>query len=105
MGERLAGAAAAPDIQTGGGEVLAGVPRLPPLTAATESWPPDAARATALLYPRGAVVVADADEPPLPFADDRCRDRLRALYERITAEGPLAARSSRMLVEARKPAA
>ncbi|MFG1806832.1 class I SAM-dependent methyltransferase [Streptomyces sp. NPDC049040] len=69
MGERLAGATAALDIQTGGGEVLAGVPRLPPLMAATESWPPNLAKATALLHPRGAVVVADADEPPLPFAD------------------------------------
>ncbi|WP_255949291.1 class I SAM-dependent methyltransferase [Streptomyces odontomachi] len=69
MGERLARASAALDIQTGGGEVLAGVPRLPKLMAATESWPPNVAKATALLHPRGAVVVADQDEPPLPFAD------------------------------------
>ncbi|CAG7655789.1 class I SAM-dependent methyltransferase [Actinacidiphila bryophytorum] len=213
MGERLASATAALDIQTGGGEVLAGVPRLPPLMAATESWPPNLAKATALLHPRGAVVVADADEPPLPFAEaafdlvvsrhpvtvwwdeiarvlrpggtyfsqqvgpgsalelvefflgpqpgalggarhpDRARDgmraagldivqlrsetlhmefrdigavvyylrkviwmvpgftveayrdRLRAMHERITAEGPFTTRSARMLVEARKPAA
>jgi SAM-dependent methyltransferase len=211
MGERMAAATAALDIQTGGGEVLAGVPRLPPLTAATESWPPNLAKATALLHPRGAVVVADSDEPPLPFADaafdlvvsrhpvtvwwdeiarvlrpggtyfsqqvgpgsalelvefflgpqpgalggvrhpdraregvaaagldlvqlrpqtlrmefgdigavvyylrkviwmvpdftvDRYRDRLRDLHERITAEGPFVTRSTRMLVEARKP--
>ncbi|TXS35584.1 class I SAM-dependent methyltransferase [Streptomyces sp. t39] len=70
MGERMARATAALDIQTGGGEVLAGVPVLPPLTAATESWPPNVAKATALLHPRGVVVVADADEPPLPFADE-----------------------------------
>jgi len=69
MGERMAGASAALDIQTGGGEVLAGVPVLPPLTVATESWPPNLAKATQLLHPRGAVVVHDADEPPLPFAD------------------------------------
>ncbi|GHH69735.1 methyltransferase type 11 [Streptomyces sulfonofaciens] len=69
MAERMAGASAALDVQTGGGEVLAGVPRLAPLTAATESWPPNIAKATALLHPRGAVVVADPDEPPLPFAD------------------------------------
>lgn len=69
MGERMARAAAALDIQTGGGEVLAGVPVLPPLTAATESWPPNVSKATGLLHPRGVVVVADADEPPLPFAD------------------------------------
>jgi SAM-dependent methyltransferase len=69
LGERLAAVEAALDIQTGGGEVLAGVPALPPVMAATESWPPNLVKATALLHPRGAVVVADADEPPLPFAD------------------------------------
>lgn len=69
MGERMARAAAALDIQTGGGEVLAGVPVLPPLAVATESWPPNVTKATALLHPRGVAVVADADEPPLPFAD------------------------------------
>ncbi|MCQ6551778.1 class I SAM-dependent methyltransferase [Streptomyces sp. C10-9-1] len=69
MGRRLAAAGAALDIQTGGGEVLAGVPELPRTMAATESWPPNLARATRLLHPRGVVVVADPDEPPLPFAD------------------------------------
>lgn len=69
MGERMGRARAALDIQTGGGEVLASVPKLPPLAVATESWPPNVARATALLNPLGAVVVADEDEPPLPFAD------------------------------------
>ncbi|MFI0977060.1 class I SAM-dependent methyltransferase [Streptomyces sp. NPDC021093] len=69
MGERLAAARAALDIQTGGGEVLAGVPELPRVMVATESWPPNVARATRLLHPLGAAVVADADEPPLPFAD------------------------------------
>ncbi|MEU7516413.1 class I SAM-dependent methyltransferase [Streptomyces sp. NPDC042898] len=70
MGERMARAQAALDIQTGGGEVLAGVPKLPPLVVATESWPPNVAKATGLLHPLGAVVVADEDEPPLPFADE-----------------------------------
>ncbi|MGF1427630.1 class I SAM-dependent methyltransferase [Kitasatospora sp. LaBMicrA B282] len=70
MGERMARASAALDIQTGGGEVLAGVPTLPPLAVATEGWPPNVAKATRLLHPRGVVVVADADEPPLPFADE-----------------------------------
>ncbi|MER5633048.1 class I SAM-dependent methyltransferase [Streptomyces nitrosporeus] len=69
MAGRMARAGAALDIQTGGGEVLASVPRLPALTVATESWPPNIARATALLHPRGVAVVADADEPPLPFGD------------------------------------
>ncbi|TQF14392.1 class I SAM-dependent methyltransferase [Myxococcus llanfairpwllgwyngyllgogerychwyrndrobwllllantysiliogogogochensis] len=69
LGERMARASAALDIQTGGGEVLAGVPKRPPLTVATESWPPNVAKATKLLHPLGVVVVADSDEPPLPFAD------------------------------------
>ncbi|GAA4056426.1 class I SAM-dependent methyltransferase [Actinomadura miaoliensis] len=70
MSERLAAAAAALDVQTGGGEVLAGAPKLPPTMVATESWPPNVARATRLLHPRGAVVVETSEEPPLPFADE-----------------------------------
>ncbi|MGW6507472.1 class I SAM-dependent methyltransferase [Streptomyces niveus] len=69
MAERMGRATAALDIQTGGGEVLASVPKLPPLTVATEAWPPNVARATALLHPLGVAVVSDDDEPPLPFAD------------------------------------
>jgi SAM-dependent methyltransferase len=69
MGQRMAQATAALDIQTGGGEVLAGVPSVPRLTAATESWPPNIAVAQENLREKGVVVVADADEPPLPFAD------------------------------------
>ncbi|MEU5989890.1 class I SAM-dependent methyltransferase [Spirillospora sp. NPDC047418] len=68
MSDRLATANAALDIETGGGEVLAGAPRFPPTMAATESWPPNIAKATRLLHPRGAVVVADTGE--LPFADE-----------------------------------
>ena len=70
MGERLAKAEAALDIQTGGGEVLNSADRLPPLIVATEGWPPNVARATALLRPRGAVVVAAPEDAPLPFADE-----------------------------------
>ncbi|MGA5135245.1 class I SAM-dependent methyltransferase [Streptomyces olivoreticuli] len=70
MSRRLATVSAALDIQTGGGEVLAGAERLPPTVAATESWPPNVAKATRLLHPRGVVVVADPDEPPLPFAGE-----------------------------------
>ncbi len=69
MSVYLARASAALDIQTGGGEVLAGAPKLPPTMVATESWPPNVAKATRLLHPLGAAVVADSDEPPLPFAD------------------------------------
>ncbi len=68
---KLAAAAAALDIQTGGGEVLAaaGAENFPKTMVATEGWPPNVAKATALLHPLGAVVVADPEEPPLPFAD------------------------------------
>ncbi len=70
--DRLANATAALDIQTGGGEVLAGAgaENFPPTLVATEGWPPNVAKATALLHPLAAVVVADPEEPPLPFADD-----------------------------------
>jgi SAM-dependent methyltransferase len=71
MGARVARASAVLDLETGGGEVLAGsTPVLAPLTVATESWPPNVAKATRLLHPRGAAVVATTGEPPLPFADD-----------------------------------
>jgi SAM-dependent methyltransferase len=69
---KLAAATAALDIQTGGGEVLAGVgaESFPPTLVATEGWPPNLERATALLHPLGVAVVAAHDERPLPFADD-----------------------------------
>jgi len=70
MSQRLAKASAACDIDTGGGEVLAGAEKFPPTMAATESWPPNAALATKLLHPRGVVVVVTGDEPRLPFADE-----------------------------------
>jgi SAM-dependent methyltransferase len=70
MSARLGSVASALDIQTGGGEVLDGAPRFPRTMAATESYPPNVALATQRLHPRGVVVVADPDEPPLPFADD-----------------------------------
>ncbi|MEV4313113.1 class I SAM-dependent methyltransferase [Actinocrispum sp. NPDC049592] len=70
MAGRVATAQAALDIQTGGGEVLAEAPKFPPVMVATESWPPNLAKAAARLRPRGVVVVADRDDPPLPFADN-----------------------------------
>lgn len=70
LGDRLAAADAALDIQTGGGEVLAGATStFPRAMVATESWPANLAIATQRLHPLGVVVVADQDEPPLPFAD------------------------------------
>lgn len=70
LSERLGLASASLDIQTGGGEVLSEAEAFPPTAVATESWPPNVAKATRLLHPRGVVVVADRDEPPLPFADE-----------------------------------
>jgi SAM-dependent methyltransferase len=67
---RLSTVSAAADLQTGGGEVLAGVETFPPTMAAVESWPPNAALATQRLHPRGVVVVATAAESPLPFAGE-----------------------------------
>src|SRR5580698_701628 len=69
MSQRLATVSAALDIDTGGGEVLAGAEKFPPTMVATESWPPNAALATQLLHPRGVVVVQTRDEAVLPFAD------------------------------------
>jgi hypothetical protein len=40
MSQRLATVSAALDIQTGGGEVLAGAATFPPTMAAVEPWPP-----------------------------------------------------------------
>ncbi|ETB50361.1 methyltransferase type 11, partial [Mycobacterium avium subsp. paratuberculosis 10-8425] len=64
LSRRLANVSAALDIHTGGGEVLAGAAPFPPTMAAIQTWPPNAALATARLHPLGAVVVAVGDEPP-----------------------------------------
>ncbi|MGW0134687.1 class I SAM-dependent methyltransferase [Streptomyces sp. NPDC003299] len=73
MAGRLGSAAAALDLQTGGGEVLdfaLGRAASPPaLVVATEGWAPNVAKATALLRPRGVAVVASPEDAPLPFAD------------------------------------
>jgi SAM-dependent methyltransferase len=67
MGERMARAHAALDIETGGGEVLATVARPPALLVATEGWRPNVDVARARLRPLGARVVAVTDAPTLPF--------------------------------------
>jgi SAM-dependent methyltransferase len=66
----LAPASAALDIQTVG-EVLAGAgaENFPRTVVATEGWPANIAKATELLHPLGAVVVANPQDSPLPFAD------------------------------------
>lgn len=67
---RMAVAGRALDLQTGGGEVLAGIPKPPPVLVATEGWPPNAALARHRLAPLGGVVVAAGEDAGLPFADD-----------------------------------
>ncbi len=67
MAERMTRAGAALDIQTGGGEVLAGITHPPPVLAATESWPPNAELARRNLAPLGGRVVQVEDDAPLPF--------------------------------------
>ena len=90
MAARMARASAALDIDTGGGEVLAGVAGIlpgpgtfPPLTLATESWPPNIAAATRRLHPLGAGVVVTAAGQPLPFGD--------AAFDLVVSRHPVAA--------------
>lgn len=86
ISRRLASASAACDLDTGGGEVLAGAAEFPPTMVATESWPPNAALATKLLHPRGVVVVVTRDDTWLPFAD--------AAFDLVTSRHPILARWS-----------
>lgn len=69
MGERMTTAERALDLQTGGGEVLAGIPKAPPLLVATEGWRPNVALAQRRLAPLGGVVVEVGESADLPFAD------------------------------------
>src|SRR5688572_4204148 len=69
LAARLALASTAVDLQTGGGEVLAGAgpATFPATMVATEGWPPNVAKATARLRPLGVMVVAVDEGAPLPF--------------------------------------
>ncbi|MEK8105120.1 methyltransferase domain-containing protein [Micromonospora sp. M12] len=69
VADRMAHADAALDVDTGGGEVLAEVPRPPKLLTATEGWPPNVEVARRTLRRVGATVVAVAPDRPLPFRD------------------------------------
>jgi hypothetical protein len=57
------------DIDTGGGEVIAEAPHLPPGMVVTEGWRPNAERAHRLLAPRGVTVVQVEQGRPLPLRD------------------------------------
>ena len=86
LAERLRAATAALDIQTGGGEVLAGAidGARPPKLVATEGWPPNLARAAARLQPLGAAVVGAREDGPLPFRD--------GAFDLVTSRHPAAVR-------------
>lgn len=84
LAERLSTASASLDLDTGGGEVLAEAKHFPPAALATESWAPNAVKATALLHPRGVAVVRTAHDAPLPFAD--------AAFDLVTSRHPVAPR-------------
>lgn len=84
MGEKVGQATLTLDIQTGGGEVLAAIrQQAGKAMVATESWPPNVARAQRNLRDKGVIVVADEDEPPLPFAD--------AVFDLVTSRHPVTA--------------
>jgi len=81
LAQRLAEVQSALDIDTGGGEVVAEAPTLPPTMVVTEGWAPNAERARRLLGPRGVQVVDTADGGPLPIADGS--------FELVTARHPV----------------
>ena len=81
LAARLSDVASALDLDTGGGEVLADVPRLPARMVVTEGWPPNIVRARSLLTPRGVEVVAVEGTGPLPFPN--------ASFELVTSRHPV----------------
>ncbi len=82
VAERLAAVGSALDLDTGGGEVVAEMPALPARMVVTEAWPPNVARAHALLGPRGVEVVPVEPGAPLPFPDGS--------FELVTSRHPVA---------------
>jgi hypothetical protein len=81
LAARLAQVASALDIDTGGGEIIAAVPRLPPRMVVTEGWPPNVERARRLLSPRGVDVVPVEQGRPLPLPE--------ACFELVTSRHPV----------------
>lgn len=77
--------AAALDLQTGGGEVLATIPAGPPVLVATECWPPNVEVARRNLVVLGAQVVGMDDEyDDLPFDD--------AVFDLVVSRHPVGVR-------------
>lgn len=69
LARRLSTVRSALDLDTGGGEVVSEARTLPPRTVVTEGWPPNAARARALLGPRGVEVLDQVPGDPVPVPD------------------------------------
>jgi SAM-dependent methyltransferase len=84
MGGRMVTASRALDLQTGGGEVLAGIPKPPPALVATEGWAPNAALARQQLAPLGGEVIEISEDADLPFADDS--------FDLVVSRHPVSAR-------------
>jgi SAM-dependent methyltransferase len=79
---RAAQVASMLDLQSGGGELLAKLPSLPPLMVASEGYAPNVVVAARNLRARGAFVVAAPDDrPALPFAG--------ATFELVTSRHPI----------------
>jgi SAM-dependent methyltransferase len=82
VAERAAQATRMLDLQSGGGELLASVPQLPPLLVASEGYGPNVTVAARRLQPRGAHVVAtDDDRRALPFR--------RGVFDLVTSRHPV----------------
>jgi SAM-dependent methyltransferase len=82
LADRLAQAASALDIDTGGGEIVFGSPVLPGRMCVTEGWPPNAELARDLLGPRGVEVYETKPHQPLPFPEET--------FDLVTARHPVA---------------
>ncbi len=81
LAARLAQVSSALDIDTGGGEIVAEAPQLPPRMVVTEGWPPNVERARQLLSRRGVEVVPLEQGQPLPFPE--------ASFELVTSRHPV----------------
>jgi SAM-dependent methyltransferase len=83
LAERAARSSYVLDLQSGGGELLAGLPTRPPFLVAVEGYPPNVEVITRRLRPLGThVVAADSNSPSLPFVD--------ASFELVTSRHPVA---------------
>ena len=68
--EKIVGIDSLLDMDTGGGEFMASLGKLPPNTSATESYPPNIIVARQRLEPLGVNVVTPENDKTLPFPDN-----------------------------------